>query len=90
VSLAILRNWTVTALWLYEMCILGYALMSWFTGLGGVARQIYDFLAVICEPFVGLIRRYLPRQIAGGAGLDLSPLVAMLILIVAQNIVRNL
>jgi YggT family protein len=90
VSLIVIRNWVTTALWLYEMCILGYALMSWFTSLGGVARQIYDVLAVICEPFVGLIRRFLPRQIAGGAGLDLSPLVAMLLLILAQNLVRSL
>jgi uncharacterized protein YggT (Ycf19 family) len=90
VSLVIIQNWVVAALRIYEMCVLGYAVMSWFTGLGGVARQIYDVLAVVCEPFVGLIRRVLPRQIAGGAGLDLSPLIAMLVLIVAQNIVRSL
>jgi YggT family protein len=90
VSLLIIQNWVIAALRIYEMCILAYALMSWFTGLGGVARQIYDLLAVVCEPFVGLIRRFLPRQIAGGSGLDLSPLIAMLVLIVAQNIVSSL
>lgn len=89
-SLAIVLSWVTTALWIYEMCILAYALMSWFTGLGGAAIQIYRFLATICEPFVGLVRRVLPRQIAGGAGLDLSPLVAMLVLIVAQKLVRAL
>jgi uncharacterized protein YggT (Ycf19 family) len=36
-----------------------------------------------------MIRRVLPRQISGGAGIDLSPLVAMLVLIVAQNVIRG-
>jgi YggT family protein len=88
-SLGIVKYWIVNALWLYEMCIFAYALMSWFTGLGGVAVQIHSFLATICEPFVGMIRRVLPRQISGGAGIDLSPLVAMLVLIVAQNVIRG-
>jgi len=89
VSLGIIRSWIVSALWIYEMCVFGYALMSWFTGLGGPAAQIHRFLATICEPFVGLVRRVLPRQISGAAGVDLSPLVAMLVLIIAQNVVRR-
>ncbi len=89
-TLGIVRSWITTALWVYEMCIFAYALMSWFTGLGGPIAQVYRFLAVICEPFVGMIRRVLPRQISGGAGVDLSPLAAMIVLIVAQNLVRAL
>jgi YggT family protein len=90
VTVELLRGWIAAALGLYQLCIFAYAVMSWFTGLGGPVAQIYGLLAVVCEPFVGLIRRVLPRQIAGAAGLDLSPLVAMLVLIVAQNIVRPL
>lgn len=78
--------WVRQALWLYEMLIFAYALSSWFVG-NATARSINHALATICEPFVGLIRRILPKQISGAAGIDLAPLVAMLVLIVLQNLV---
>ena len=83
-----IRYWLAQALWAYEMLIFAYALMSWFTGLGPTARSIHRALAVVCEPFVGFVRRLLPKQISGAAGVDLSPLVAMLVLILLQNLVR--
>jgi YggT family protein len=90
VTISLVRDWVAAALGLYELCVFAYAVMSWFTGLGGPVAQVYSFLAVVCEPFVGLIRRLLPRQVTGAAGIDLSPLVAMLVLILAQRIVRGL
>ena len=83
---ATISFWVRQALWLYEMLIFAYALSSWFVG-NATARSINHALATICEPFVGLVRRILPKQISGGAGIDLAPLVAMLILIVLQNLV---
>lgn len=85
-SLAV-RYWLTQALWVYEMLIFAYAISSWFVG-NATARAINRALGVVCEPFVGLIRRILPSQVAGGAGLDLSPLVAMVILILLQNLIR--
>jgi len=82
-----LAYWASQALWLYEMTIFAYALSSWFPG-NATARTINRTLAVVCEPFVGLIRRILPSQISGGAGIDFAPLVAMLVLMLLQNIIR--
>jgi len=79
--------WIRQALQIYEWLIFAYALSSWFVG-NPTAASINRALATVCEPFVGLIRRVLPRQVSGGAGVDLSPLVAMLVLIVAQNLIR--
>jgi YggT family protein len=86
VSTALVLDWVRRVLWVYEMLIFAYALMSWFQGLGGGALVIYRLLGRVCEPFVGLIRRVLPAQISGGSGVDLSPLIAMLLLIVAQQL----
>jgi YggT family protein len=83
-----LRSWFLTFLRIYELLVFSYALMSWFTSLGKTARAIHSFLATICEPYVGLVRRFLPRQITGSAGIDLAPLIAILILIVVQGLIR--
>ncbi len=80
-------DWVVQALRLYELLIFIYALSSWFVG-NETARAVNRALAVVCEPFVGLIRRILPDQLSGGAGVDLAPLVAMIVLIAAQSIIR--
>jgi uncharacterized protein YggT (Ycf19 family) len=72
---------------IYELLVFAYALMSWFTGLGPTARSIHGFLGIICEPYVGFVRRMLPRQMTANAGVDLAPLIAILLLIVVQSLV---
>lgn len=81
------RYWLLQALWVYEMLIFAYAISSWFVG-NSTARSINRALGVVCEPFVGLIRRILPSQASGGVGIDLAPLIAILILILLQSLVR--
>jgi uncharacterized protein YggT (Ycf19 family) len=83
-----IRSWFLALLRIYELLVFAYALMSWFTGLGPTARSIHGFLGTICEPYVGFVRRMLPPKITGSAGIDLAPLVAILLLIVVQGLVR--
>ncbi len=87
-SFAVVR-FVVQMIGLYELLIFAYALMSWFRGLGGILVAVYGFLETVCEPFVGLVRRVLPSSLAGGSGIDLSPMAAMLILIIMQNLVES-
>lgn len=87
-NLVDVRSWLLALLRIYELLVFAYALMSWFTGLGPIARSIHSFLGTICEPYVGLVRRILPRQMTGGSGVDLAPLAAILLLIVAQSLIR--
>lgn len=68
-----------TALRFYSLLIIVYVLMSWFP-LRGWAAELYSVLATLVEPYVGVFRRLVPTVAAGGAGLDLSPLVALLVL----------
>jgi uncharacterized protein YggT (Ycf19 family) len=76
-SLAIVVNGLIT---FYTWLIVAYVLMSWFNVRGGILLDVYRVLGSICEPYIGLFRRLLPQAAVGGAGLDFSPFVAILVL----------
>lgn len=62
----------------YGLLILFYVILSWFpVGRGGVLSDIYRVLASVCEPYIGIFRRIVP---IAGAGIDFSPLIALLVL----------
>lgn len=65
--------------------------MSWFPtptspGLRRAAEILYD----LTEPVLGLFRRLLPPAISGGAGIDFSPIVAILALELVWGLIRSL
>jgi YggT family protein len=68
----------------YILLILIYVLLSWFKlpynlWLNRIQRFLYD----VCEPYIGLFRRVLPPL----GPIDLSPAVAIIVLIVLQRLV---
>ena len=66
----------------YVLVIFLYVLTSWIQlpySLRGVQRFLYD----VCEPYLRLWRRILPMA----GPIDLSPMVAVIALIVAERIV---
>ncbi|MFD1018097.1 YggT family protein [Thalassobacillus hwangdonensis] len=73
-----------TAIQLYSYALIGYILMSWFPG----AREssIGQFLARICEPFLEPFRKIIPPL----GMIDISPLVAILVLNFASMGLREL
>jgi uncharacterized protein YggT (Ycf19 family) len=77
---------------LYRYLIFAYVLMSWFVaGTGsGLAADLYRVLASICEPFVGLFRRLIPPISMGGGGLDLAPMVALVVLVILEQLVAKI
>ena len=69
----------------YVLLIFAYILMSWFRlpyspWLNRIQRFLYD----VCEPYLRIFRRFVPQF----GPIDLSPMVAVLTLIVLQNIVN--
>ncbi len=60
-------------LWFYTLALFIYVLLSWFGGRGGGA--LGGVLADLVEPLLRPVRRVLPPI----AGLDLSPLLVMLV-----------
>lgn len=55
--------------------------LSWFPlDSGGIAAQIASVLYRVTEPVLGPIRRMLPPIGVGGMGLDLSPMIVLMVL----------
>jgi YggT family protein len=71
----------------YTLLIFAYVLTSWVRLPYSVwVRRIADFLRDVCEPYLRLFRRVLPPL----GPLDLSPVVAILVLVVIRFVVDDL
>jgi YggT family protein len=72
-----------TTLSLYDVAIIGYVILSWVApdGYNPAARVLGDLVAPVLRP----LRRALPTL----GGIDLSPLVAILLLTVLQMVLND-
>ena len=65
-------------------------LMSWFTRIpyNTVLNAVLEFVRETTDPYLNLFRRFVPMVRIGPGALDLSPIVAIIVLqIVAQIVV---
>jgi YggT family protein len=72
--------------YVYVLLILAYILTSWIRlpyspWLNRVQRFLYD----VCEPYLRLFRRVIPPL----GPLDLSPMVAVIALLIALSLIRQ-
>jgi YggT family protein len=51
---------------------------------------VLNFVREVTDPYLNLFRRFMPALRVGGAGLDLSPMVATFVLIIVGRIVVTL
>lgn len=81
-----------TAIDLYAVVILVYVILSWVMVAGGrgVVYDIYRKLGMVCEPYLGLFRRFLPPIMIGGGGVDLSPVIGYIVLRIIAQVVSRL
>ena len=71
-------------IWVYVLLIFAYVLSSWVRmPYSPWVRRIQDFLRDVCEPYLRLFRRILPSL----GPLDLSPMVAILVLFLLMGVV---
>lgn len=69
---------------IYSTVIVVYVLMSWLRpSRGGIVFDIYRTLGTICEPWLGLFRRFIPPI----GMVDISPIVAIIALSLISNLV---
>ncbi len=54
-----------------------------------VTRPILNFIYDITEPILRLVRNIIPPIMVGGMGLDLSPVIALLLLNVIHAIINS-
>jgi YggT family protein len=53
-------------------------------------RAVLDFAVEVTDPYLNLFRRFIPPMGGGGFALDLSPMIGLIVLFVAQRLVVNL
>jgi YggT family protein len=53
-------------------------------------RSVLDFITETTDPYLNFFRRFLPSIGGGGFALDLSPMIGLIVLFVAQALVVGL
>ncbi|MGN6816464.1 MAG: YggT family protein [Solirubrobacterales bacterium] len=53
-------------------------------------RSVLDFITETTDPYLGFFRRILPPIGRGGFGLDLSPMIGIIVLLVVGGVVVGL
>lgn len=80
----------------YIILIFARIVLSWIITFRGSlpynqpTQVLVGFLESSVDPYLNLFRRFLPPVGLGGMGLDLSPIVGVIVLILAQGIVVGL
>lgn len=80
----------------YIVMILVWVVMSWVVAFRGSLphnrplRAVTDFIESCVEPYLNLFRRIVPTVGIGGAGLDLGPMVGLIVLFVVRAVVVGL
>ncbi|HXG76473.1 MAG TPA: YggT family protein [Gaiellaceae bacterium] len=72
---------------IYALLIFAYVILSWVRlPYSRTASAVQQFLDDVCRPYLNVFRRVLPTF----GPLDLSPLVAVLVLFLAARLVNGL
>jgi uncharacterized protein YggT (Ycf19 family) len=82
-----LQNFVTVFTSIYILCIFAYVLLSWIQlPYSSVAATLQRFLDEVCRPYLGLFRGRIPTL----GPLDLSPIVAVVVLLVAARALNAL
>jgi YggT family protein len=80
----------VDALFLvYMILIFARILLSWIPRIpyNPVLSAVIGFIQDVTDPYLRLFRRIIPPLGGGGFALDLSPIIAIFVLIIARGII---
>lgn len=80
----------VAALFLvYIILILVRVLISWVPRMpyNPTLRAVLDFVTETTDPYLNLFRRIIPPIGGGGFGLDLSPMIGIIVLVIVRGLV---
>jgi len=87
-----IAHYVNTLIIVYIVLIFIRILMSWVPRVPYYRwlDAILNFVREVTDPYLNLFRRFMPALRVGGAGLDLSPMVATFVLIIVGRIVVTL
>ena len=89
---ATLADYLAALLDVYTILIFAYILTSLYQSFGGKVPYnrlligVLDFLRQVCEPYLRVFRRFIPPL----GAVDLSPLVAILVLTIGGGLIVRL
>ena len=82
-----LQNFVTVFVWIYVLLIFAYVLLTWVqVPYSGPVAAVQRFLDEVVSPYLGLFRGRIPTL----GPLDLSPIVAVVVLLVAAELVKRL
>jgi YggT family protein len=87
-----LADYVRALFFVYSLLIIAYILSSLFFGFGGRvpysrwSSALLGFLRDVCEPYLSLFRRFIPPI----GALDLSPIVAIIVLNIVGGVIARL
>jgi YggT family protein len=76
----------------YIILIFIRVLLSWIPRMpyNPTLRAVVDFIHQVTDPYLNIFRRILPPLGGGGMAIDLSPIIAIILLLVGQGVVVGL
>jgi YggT family protein len=81
----------IQVLSVYSWLIIIRVLLSWIPlPESAFIRSVYRALYQLTEPYLAVFRRVIPSVGAGGMGLDLSPMLAILVIFLVQNLLSRI
>jgi YggT family protein len=89
ITRADVADYVNTLVLVYLVLIFIRILMSWIPRMpyNRYLAAFLKFVSDVTDPYLNLFRRILPPVRMGGAGLDLSPIVATFVLIIVSTLV---
>lgn len=87
-----IANYVNVLIWIYSILILVRILLSWLPRLPDIptVRGLVQFICDLTDPYLNIFRRILPPIGGSGFGLDLSPMVALIVLVLVGRLLTNL
>ena len=76
----------------YLVLIIVRVLLSWIPRIpyNRTLRAVIGFIEEVTDPYLNVFRRFLPPVGGGAFALDLSPILAIILLIIVQQVVVGL
>jgi YggT family protein len=85
-------DYVSTLITVYIVLIFIRILMSWFTRIpyNRYLNMVLKFVTDVTDPYLNIFRRFIPPVRLGPGALDLSPIVAVIVLSIVGGIVVRL
>jgi YggT family protein len=85
-------NYVSALFYVYLILIFARILLSWIPRMpyNRTLNAVVTFVNDVTDPYLNLFRRILPPVGGGGFALDLSPIIAVFVLLIVRSIVVGL